>query len=768
MRLSTMKIHFASMVLLMFVLAGQSPAQDRGKYVPGATEETPSRAHYFSWINNTNEGATERHTLTNLSFFKWLHDDYGMQLDIYAFDAGAIDGANFYGSMDSPRFKRQFPAGFDPICKYASSMGTRLGLWGGPDGFGDSPQEEKARIDMMVSLCRDYRFMLFKMDAVCGQLRPSKYDAFDRMMSQCREHCPDLILNSHRLELGKGTVHATTYLLGGSETYIDVWMSNTTTAPHHRAGALSRELPPHLTRLTEDHGVCLSSCLDYWEDDLVLQAFNRNLVLSPQIYGNPWLLRDNEFPKLARIFNLHRKYNDILVHGMMLPEKYGPLAVSRGSDDTRLITLRNLTWEPVTYKVVLGEEIGLKAKGTVQVTQYHPFENQMGSFDYGSTLDCEVLPFRACLLKATSRSGDEELGVSGCRYEVVRDVPGKPLVVKLLGYPGEQCEIKLTGKVAPRTSARIDRNQASELLGGKTVKIQFGGEKLIGPYHRKIGDMATCPVPGDAAALYEATCFAADSNALEVRSLKRSGTTSIPVVKAAREAFFNQSIFVERALWDRNLFDGDLTTGLAICRRWGDDQRPKGGALRLDLGECIHLDKLVIHSPDEFSLQPFRSEEGAEAMVSPDLLHWKTIRFVTGKRMEFDLSKADAVRYVMVKPAFTRITEVAGLDKDGRLVDRTQLAGVQSAGSLHRRAQSLEHFVYARPDSQGQLSVYCRGRGPRHGRRLCRTESGWQIRRMSRSKRLLSEQHLGIPGGSGRSELHVLCPTHARDEREDD
>ena len=63
----------------------------------GATEETPSRSEYFSWINNTNEGATEDQTLVNLEFFRWLHDEYGMQLDIYAFDAGAIDGKRFYG-----------------------------------------------------------------------------------------------------------------------------------------------------------------------------------------------------------------------------------------------------------------------------------------------------------------------------------------------------------------------------------------------------------------------------------------------------------------------------------------------------------------------------------------------------------------------------------------------------------------------------------------------------------------------------------------------
>lgn len=92
-------------------------------------------------------------------------------------------------------------------------------------------------------------------------------------------------------------------------------MSNRTTAPHHRAQAISRGLVPNLQRLTEDHGVCISSCLDYWEDDLILQSFNRSLILAPEVYGNPWLLRDNELPKFARIYNLHRKYRDIMVDG---------------------------------------------------------------------------------------------------------------------------------------------------------------------------------------------------------------------------------------------------------------------------------------------------------------------------------------------------------------------------------------------------------------------------------------------------------------------
>jgi len=80
--------------------------------VPGATELSPSRSQYFSWINNRNEGSTEAQTLANVEFFKWLHDEYGMQLDIYAFDAGNIDGPQYYGRTDTDKFKAQFPRGF--------------------------------------------------------------------------------------------------------------------------------------------------------------------------------------------------------------------------------------------------------------------------------------------------------------------------------------------------------------------------------------------------------------------------------------------------------------------------------------------------------------------------------------------------------------------------------------------------------------------------------------------------------------------------------
>jgi len=592
-------------------------AQTTPQPAGGADEKTPSKSEYFSWINNTNEGATARQTAINLDFFRWLKETYGMTLDIYAFDAGAIDGAKMYGSTASDRFRRQFPQGFGPLSREASALGIHFGLWGGPDGFGHTPEESRQREEMMVSLVRDYGFRLFKMDAVCGQLRPEKYSDFDRMMTRVRQIAPDFIFLNHRLQLGEATRHSTTYLLGGAETYIDVFMTNDMTATHHRAKALARKAPEGLTRLTEDHGVCLSSCLDGWEDDLILQAFNRNLILSPQIYANPWLLRDDEFPRLAYIYNLHRKYRDILVDGMRLPETvYGPEAVSRGNGQTRFVTLRNLTWTPVKYRIRLDKEIGLAANGRrVKAQLYHPFAADLGKHPYGSVIEVEVLPFRAALVRLTN-------------------------------------------------DAKADDDSAlTSLIPSAAKRKEF--------IHYKVAGMKACPVPDDISSYYYATCFAADNNALEARSLLRSGATKVPQVRAARDAFFQQPLFKAREIWDRYLFDGDTLSAFSIAMRWGDP-RPQGeSGFHLDLGQPTELDSLIVRTFDEYSLSPLKSEEGVQAYVSADLKQWKEITFLAGRNMNIDLSRSGLVRYIRFAPCPLRLTEVEGY-KDGKPVDRTR------------------------------------------------------------------------------------------------
>lgn len=670
----------AALISTILVVPGQIRAQSDTVF-PGADEKTPSLAYYFDWISSQYEGSTEAETLIKLDFFKWLHEEYGMKLDIYTLDVGNIDDGPFtagvgrlipvhWGTLESDEFKAQFPNGFAPIYEKAKSFGCRLGVWLGPDGFGNTPEEERARAEMMISLCRDFNFHMFKLDAVAGGLREEKQEVLARTLTECRKYSPDLIANNQRVEFGKAAPHITTNLWEGAETYIDVFSSNTQTASHNRAGALSRDVVPGLTRLLEDHGVCISSCLDYWEDDLILQAFNRSLILAPEIYGSPWLLRDEEFPKLARIFNLHRRYGEILVNGVVLPEeRYGSKAVSRGDGKTRFVTLRNLTWSPKMYRIKLDESLGLSppsdmaawghaATGNkVEVRRFHPSERILGRYTYGEEVNIAVLPFRVCLLMVTTIPC-EEIGIWGSDYEIIKDKPGEPVEIKLLGYPGTMVRIKLAENRRQFERAHLEGKNTPSLLQRKEITLEFPGKPLMQKWHRKLGDLEPIPVPDDAEALYEATCFAADSNALEVRSLQRSGPSALPQVQKTRKMFFEKEFFVNRGIWDKNLFDDNLKT-FFIARL---DKR----ALRVDFGELIKLDRLVIkvRSKYEHDINPpmHAFDRDSLAEISPDLKNWIPVGSWHGKGT-IAIAKIPAdqpFRYVRIHGAPQRIAEIEG------------------------------------------------------------------------------------------------------------
>jgi hypothetical protein len=791
---------FVFVFLLQFLYA-----QDTQKVFPGADESTPSRTMYFDWVNTEWHGGREAKIMANLDFFKFMHDEYGMNLDIYLMDAANLDngpecvpvaGAPAYGRFDGDWFLERFPNGLEPIVKKAASFGARMGMWMGPDGFGETAEDAKARVDMLVSLTKDYNFMLFKYDACASDLRPEKEKYFIQTLADARKYSPDLIALNHRITLSdEARAHTTTFLWEGAETYVDVHVSSDQPAFHHRRETLSRSLPPDLRRLTEDHGVCISSCLDFWEDEVVLQAFNRNLILAPELYGNPWLLRDEEFPKLARLVNLAKRYSDIMVKGMVLPESemnpkfdgpydyeyfegeftsmpnfdkltavktgqtntldvserdrninfafrlkgqvdipvdgkytfgtfaddgcmlfidgkaiidngagltrntqnqvelkkgrhdlvvtyyqglrgynlrvwgksppeyklYGPYAVSRGDDKTRLITLRNISssWEPVNYRVKLDASLGLKKQGRVELRRLHPSEKLIGIYDYGTEVDVEVLPLRSSLLIATSGEC-KEIGISGTDYEVIREVEGKPVVIKLLGMPGTKKTISLLSGGRKFSSATIEGKQAKDLINGKTVNISFKGKSLDKMWHRKLGDLKPVELPSDAEGLYEATAFAADNNALEARSLKRSGATKIPQVKAARDAYFEDPVFVKKGIWDKYAFDGDLKTAFKfrVYTNQYLNRTRRVGQFRLDFGDEIALDKLLMVNVDT------GDNELKTIQVSNDLKSWKRVD-VSRKadNLEINLTQVGKIRYLRTDGSVLSVSEIEGYNE---------------------------------------------------------------------------------------------------------
>lgn len=651
---------------------------EKTKQSSGADERTPSIPQYFSWINSTNEGSTEHQTMINLDYFKWLHDYYGMKLKIYAWDAGNLDGASgTYEGFDSPKLKKQYPNGYKPSVDRAAEFDCQLGVWGGADGFGNTPEEEKARYDLMVGLCKDLNFMEFKFDTVCGALRPEKRDTFHKMINECRQYSPDLIVLNHRNDLGEAEICATTFLWSGEETYIDILIRNSITGPHHRVCTLARGLVPDMKRLTEDHGVCISSCIDYFEDDLILQAFSRCLILAPETYGNPWLMRDDEQARYARIYNIHAKYADILVDGITLPQSYGEYAVARGDGKTRLITLRNLTWQPKTISIKLDAEIGLSECDKVSVKTYHPYESFIGTYNYGDTINVDVIPFRAMLIAVVEDETFKvnEYALTNCEYEVIREINGQPYEVKILKTNGN--DVCFNNKPLLQSPDIIDDTIHAPINLGYMETIDMPDNNIIEQ-------------------LYEATMFNVDNDSFEAQSLKRSRETNIPQVENARNAFFNQATYIARGCESRLMFDGCADTYFdANTRYYGT--RIENGCLRVDFKEVLNVKYLEI---EFFMIQkPIHEVLACKiptvGSYSTDLLNWNSvslsevhdvgsppdwntpvvkhsvhnIEFHLGRKMKATYKICGDIRYFRLPESMDRIYTIRLLDANGEQIN---------------------------------------------------------------------------------------------------
>ena len=643
----------------------------------GADNFTPSVPQYFSWINNTNEGSTEEHTLINLDFFKYLKDTYGMEIKIYAWDAGNFDGASEgYGNVHGEKFRGQYPEEYNNVVKKAEEAGIRLGLWGSPDGYGDDEKTEKERFEFFVHLCRDHNFALFKLDGVCGHLRPEKAELFAKMLEECRKYSPDLIVLNHRLNLYEAEKHVTTYLWNGDETYVDVSTGNKNTCMHHRGYMFTRGHTDNLERLAEDHGVCISSCVDYFEDELIYQAFNRSLILAPETYGNPWFMRDDELSKFARVYNLHKRNAEILVNGMLLPENYGENACSRGSKTKRFISTGNNSWSKKTIKINIGEEIGIETDKPIEVNLHHPYEKHLGIFNTGDCVEIELMPFRATLIEVAV-SEEAEIMYTNCCYEIIKeDEKGHPKEIKILQNDSSDIYIRING-------------QEQFFKKGSPCDIREEAPVFLGSLENSKKN------PEEGEFLYESAMFAIDNDCLEKRSIVRSGKTEIPQVQAAREAFFSQKLYRLRGLEAKNMFDGREDTFFdSQSKTYCDnDLRISGGCLRVDFGEVFDCDSVEIEffAADSPTREVEIQSIPVKAEFSTDLSKWNTseeviisekekyteeiVRFTVhttyelhGKKLISSYPVNGALRYLRIAKPVDRIYEIR-LIKDGKKVE---------------------------------------------------------------------------------------------------
>jgi len=681
----------------------------------GADEFTPSVPQYFSWINNTNEGSTEEHTLINLDFFKYLQDTYGMQIKIYAWDAGNFDGASEgYGNLKGEKFRSQYPEEYTNVVKKAKELGIRMGLWGSPDGYGDTEESQKERFDFFVHLCRDHEFALFKLDGVCGHLRPEKAGVFAEMLRECRKYSPDLIVLNHRLEFYEAEKHITTYLWGGVETYVDVLSCNQNTAMHNRAFMFTRGHTDNLERLAEDHGVCISSSIDYFEDELIYQAFNRSLILAPEIYGNPWLMRDDELPKLARVYNLHARNAKILVNGKILPESYGENAVSRGSSTKRFISTGNNSWETKKIEIIIGKETGIETDEKVAVNIHHPYEKHLGFFNVGDTVEIELMPFRATLVEIATAE-EAEIMLTNCEYEILKEAKdGTPAKVKYLSSSGGKTNLLSKGEET--FFAEIEKTDIKE-----KAPLYLG----------KLENENIRPENGEF--LYESAMYAITNDALEKRSVLRSGETKIPEVQKARDAFFNQKHYKLRGCEMNAMFDGkDDTFFDSQSKTYIDENRRTcGGCLRVDFKEEIDADKVEIEffSGDYATREVETQKVPLLAEYSSDLTEWKSsdlvnlsvsdddytsevIRFTAhtlynlhGKKVVASYNLKDKIRYLRIEKPVDRIYNIR-LIKDGKVIEtKDAFANNMQAHYRHKNVYCEKWQEFILPEYKNESSI---------------------------------------------------------------
>lgn len=673
----------------------------------GADNLTPSIPQYFSWVNNTNEGATEKQTLINLEFFRYLKDTYGMEIKIYAWDAGNFDGASEgYGNLNSEKFRSQYPEEYNNVVKKAEEIGIRLGLWGSPDGFGDTQESEKERFDFFVHLCKDHNFALFKLDGVCGHLREEKAPLFAKMLRECRKYSPDLIVLNHRLNLFEAEKHATTYLWNGDETYVDVSQGNKNTCMHHRGFMFERGHTKNLERLSEDHGVCISSCIDYFEDELIYQAFNRSLILAPETYGNPWLMRDSELPRLARIYNLHKRNAPLLVNGMLLPSSYGENACSRGNNEKRFISTGNNSWETKTVTIEIGKATGIDTNKKIQVSLHHPYEKYIGVFSVGESVKIPLMPFRASLIELSAVDIAEPV-LKGGEYEIIKEeTDGTPKEIRLTYCEGEDLTL-------------IKNGEESFFMKGEKTDIKEKSPLKLGELTNKIYNTP------DGEFLYESAMFAISNDCLEMQSLLRSGETGIPQVQAARDAFFNQKTYRLRGLEAKNMFDKrDDTFFDSQSKTYCDmNLRINDGCLRVDFKEEIFCDSLEI----EFFSADFPTREveipsiTEIAEYSENLSQWKysdrvslsgkeaftqeIIEFtkhttypLQGKKITASYSINDKVRYIRIAKPTDRIFAVR-LIRDGKeITPECPKANIMQSHYRYKKTQLVCENEFTLPE----------------------------------------------------------------------
>lgn len=672
---------------------------------------------YFDWLCHDNSGPLESEILANFAALRKLKDLHGLQFDIYNSDAGLVESQNTYFPEYRPIFDRRFPKGLKTVAEKSAALNMSLGLWVGPDGFGESAADMKQRRDQLVSWVRDFNVGLYKLDSVVSPIAhkdriilEKKYQSLADALTEARRINPSLVVINHRVNESPYMLTMTDCLLWkGQETYVDVHINNTSDSLYNRDCSINRDLTTEFFnvpfRQFEDHGICFNSCLEKWDNDLVSQAFGRASVLSPEMYGTFFFLSDDDYPKLARLIQLHKQSAPMLKRAFPLPD--GDIAHSDGQ--SAMIVLRNPTWETKVTTITLDESIGLKAlRGApLTVRQRHPHELLIAGdgtgFKDGDTLQIQLDPYELRLIQVDTGAPDDFF-LGGIDYDVIPGPDPKTFKLKLLGEPGRDHQVTFHNSQDSRFD--LDGQTFTPPPGTASWQVPFAGKSqpLNRPLFSVMGDCTEIKLdPAQGNLLSELARFSIDDEALEAKVLAelREHPSKFPEIEACRD--YMQAKIVEAEGTCRNAFDGIPST------RWGDGY-PKSNRFtnthppykndtslwRIDFGQAVPLAKLelyVVRRTDKAFLE--------SAEISNDLKTWtrvdglslkatdkipflKEIKRKQGSMNLYDVDAGDGApvvvtinfpenqsRYLRLKGRNFTVAEIVGYDRDGKPLDRS-------------------------------------------------------------------------------------------------
>jgi hypothetical protein len=678
---------------------------------------------YFDWLCHDNSGPLESEILANFAVLKKLRELYSFQFDIYNSDAGLVESQGTYFPEYRSVFDKRFPQGLRTIADAARELNMKLGLWIGPDGFGETPESMALRREQLVEWVRDFNVGLFKLDTVVSPLHhedkyilEKKYQSLADALSKARRVDPGFVAINHRVNQSPYMLTITDCLLWrGQETYIDVHITNTESALYNRSCSIGRSLYSEFFgvpfRQFEDHGICFNSLVENWEDDFVTQAFGRASVISPEMYGTFFFLPDEDYSRLARLIQLHKRSQSLLTR--TFPLENGDIA--HGDGRSALIVLCNPTWESVKKPVRIDETIGLDRNGRdpVIVRQRHPYEQLLAGPEdgvgWGDTIDIELEPFDVRLIQVDSEMPGEPF-IGGVSYEIVPGPEDRRFNVKLLGEPGQNAELKFFNFEG------LDVQRPST--------IHFGGTPGKRKYFELLG-VCTDENPGASSGslLPELAKFRIDDDALEMRELRtlKKKPSRWQEIEACRKYMWDKVIAAEGS--HRNAFDGDSET------RWSDGYprrspftgspspyRSDDSLWRIDMAEKIELKRLEM---DVVRITDTAFIEAVE--LSPDLKAWsrvptpdlpgaddipflKEIRRRDQKVLIYDVDAGDGrarTLTVELPPGRNRYLRI-----HGRNFSVSEIRGYNAAGSpLDRSDWKATNFFGPTPEPQRVLHL---------------------------------------------------------------